>query len=63
MSVFLHSSGQAKASGVFVFFAKWYNLAAIFIAGSRLQGPVIHVSRTDPLHAQALSFTDFNVPQ
>lgn len=32
----LHSSGQTKASGVFFFSAKWYNLAAIFIAGSRL---------------------------
>lgn len=62
VSFWLHSSGQAKASGVFFSFAaKWYNLAAIFIAQSRLQGPVIHASRPGPYQAQALCFTDFNL--
>lgn len=46
---------------VFSFAAKWYNLAAIFIAQSRLQGPVIHASRPGPYQAQALCFTDFNL--
>lgn len=64
VSFWLHSSGQAKANCVFFFyFAKWYNLAAIFTAGSSLQGPTIHVSKPGPHHAQTLCFTDFNGPK
>lgn len=63
LSPWLYSSGQTKASGVFFFSAKWYNLAAIFIAGNRLQKPVIHASRPSPHHAQGFCFTDFNVPK
>lgn len=38
--------------------AKWYNLAAIFIAKSRLQRPVVHALRPGP---QTFSFKDLNV--
>lgn len=59
VSFWLHSSGQAKASGVFFFSAKCYNLAAIFISWSRLQRPLIHSSRSGPHHAQAPCYSGF----